>query len=177
MVMTCLDGTLCRRPDGTWRWADGQAEPRVRDLSPDEWGFRCRAYGTGNVYAEVPLGLAAETDSLAWVVDGWRAGMYRLAQSGDHTGPRIAEAGGCRRLHTQPGEDPMLGCEPMPESRGPIPAVILVPIADWDSWVAAHPAGAAWDAADEPAILDRAYALGWRPAEAYRARSGRVYAA
>jgi hypothetical protein len=71
----------------------------------------------------------------------------------------------------------MLGYEPLPESRGPIPAVILVPIADWDSWVAAHPAGAAWDAADEPAILDRAYALGWRPAEAYRSRSGRVYAA
>jgi len=53
--------------------------------------------------------------------------------------------------------------------------VILVPIADWDAWVRAHPAGAAWDVADETAILSRAYALGWRPTARYVARDGTVF--
>jgi hypothetical protein len=41
--------------------------------------------------------------------------------------------------------------------------VILVPVEEWNEWVATHPVGASWDRADEPAILDRAARLGWRP--------------
>jgi hypothetical protein len=165
--ITCLDGTLIRESGGTWRWADGQPEPRVRDLSPSEWNFRCRTYGSGNGYVEIPRGVAQESEALAWVIAGARAGRYRSGGSGDHTGPLTldGESGAARRWHVQPDEDPLCGDEPLPESRGPVPAVILVPTVEWDAWVRANPVGAAWDRVDEPAILERATALGWRAAE------------
>lgn len=37
----------------------------------------------------------------------------------------------------------------------------LVPLLAWDEWASA-PGGILWDRADEPAILARAEALGWR---------------
>jgi hypothetical protein len=169
---------LVRQEDGSWCWSDGQPEPRVRDLSPDEWNFRCRS-GNGQCYVEVLRGVAQESEALAWVIAGARAGKYRSGKSGDHTGPVIIDDNGvARRMHIQPGENPLLGHEPLPESPGPIPAVILVPVAEWDEWVRTHPAGAEWDVAHETSILDRAYALGWRPAHRYVARdTGRVFEA
>lgn len=168
---TVLDGTLQRQADG-WVWRDGTPEPRVGDLSPDQWNFRCRTYGAGQTYVEVLRGVAQESDALAWVIEGARAGKYGGGVSGDHTGP-MTSAG--ERMHIPPGTDPLLGHEPM-TAPGPIPAVILVPIDEWDAWVRAHPAGAAWDVEHETAILERAHALGWRPAQPYTARdTGRVF--
>jgi hypothetical protein len=41
--------------------------------------------------------------------------------------------------------------------------VILIPLTEWTEWIATvRPLGAAWDSADEAAILERAWALGWR---------------
>jgi hypothetical protein len=84
---TCLDGTLVRRADGSWYWSDGTPEPRVTDMNPDEWNFRCRTYDGGTCYVEVLLGVAMESESLAWVVEGAQAGKYRSGCSGDHMGP------------------------------------------------------------------------------------------
>lgn len=171
--ITALSGTLQRHGRDDWRWRDGTPEPRVEDLSPDEWNFRCRTTGE-RTYAEVLRGIAQETEALTWVIDRWRAGIYRAGQSGDHTGPLIEEDSGLRRMHIQPGQDPLTGHEPLPESPGPIPAVILVPIEDWDEWVRANPAGAQWLVADEPEILRRAHELGWRPSEPYQVRETRI---
>ena len=64
---TALAGTLIRQGKDAWRWLDGTPEPRVRDLSHDEWNFRCRTDGDRQTYVEVPRGLAQETTALAWV--------------------------------------------------------------------------------------------------------------
>jgi hypothetical protein len=131
-------------------------------LSPDRWNWRCRTHGDGTTYAEVLWGAAMETPALRWIVDRYRAGSYRGATSLDHTGPLMIDgAGKARRMHIEPGTDPLLGNEPLPELPGPIPRVVLVPIADWDRWVADNPAGASWDRTHEPEILDKARALGW----------------
>lgn len=100
-TLTCLSGTLIRQSDGSWRWSDGQPESRIRDLSPDEWNFRCRTYGNGQCFVEVLRRVAQQSEALAWVIAGARAGKYGSGLSGDHA-----------------------------ESRDPIPSVILVPIAD-----------------------------------------------
>jgi hypothetical protein len=73
----------------------------------------------------------------------------------------------------------------MPEQPGPIPRAILVPIAEWDEHWRARPYGVSWLCVHEEAILDRAYALGWRPPKPYTsrtadaptspARAGKVY--
>lgn len=174
--MSVFCGALLRADDGSWHWSDGVDEPAVRDLSPDEWNFRCRTEG-GGTYVEVIRGAAMESHALAWVVAGARAGRYRSGRSGDHTGPRVWDGDQLRPMHVQPDEDPLHGNEPLPESPGPIPSVILVPIAEWDAWAIANPAGATWYVADETRILDRAWSLGWRPREPYTARdTGRVYA-
>ncbi len=169
MTITTLAGALMRLGRHRWQWSDGEPEPRVRDLSPDEWNFRCQG---GHV--EVLRGVAMESEALAWVIAGAREGRYRSGRSHDHMGPTVIDTatGEARRMHIQPGEDPLLGHEPLPEQPGPIPAVLLVPIAEWDRWVAEHPAGASWAQRDEAAILDRAYALGWRPPAGYVAPSG-----
>lgn len=174
--MSVFSGTLQRVGPNQWQWSDGTPEPRARDLSPDEWNFRCRTDG-GKTFVEVMKGAAMESRALKWVIDGWRAGKYRAGASGDHTGPWIIDDEGLRKSHIQPGEDPLLGNEPLPESPGPIPQVILVPVEEWDAWVKANPAGASWDTRDEEAILDKAYALGWRPSEPYTSRgpTGKVY--
>lgn len=170
---TTLDGTLSRRPDGTWCWSDGASEPRVTDLSPDRWSWRCRLYA-GSSYVEVLAGVARETPELDWVLEGARAGRYRSGINGDHAGPRIVldAEGESRPMHIRPGEDPLRGHEPMPEAPGPIPSVVLVPWPDWQAWCREHPAGAEWSHADEPAILDRAYALGWRPPPGFTSPAG-----
>lgn len=169
MTTTVFDGALERRDDGSWQWRDGAPEPRVQDLTLNQcYDFRCRTYGDGACYVEVPRGQAMEQDDLAWVLDGWRAGRYTLGLDGDRTGPRVFASD--RRAHIAPGQDPLCGHEPMPERPGPIPRVILVPIADWD---ARPPCGASWDTAHEDAILTRAYELGWRPSEPYTSRGPR----
>lgn len=161
--VTVLSGTLIREGSDAWRWRDGLPEPRVRDASPDEWNFRCRTYGSGRTFVEVPAGHAREFEALRWVLDGAREGRYRSGRSGDRTGPvTIREDGTPARMHIPPGTDPLRGHEPV-LAPGPIPSVILVPIEDWDAWVAANPAGAEWDKADEAAILERARELGWTP--------------
>jgi len=130
-------------------------------MSPDEWNFRCRTYGSGRTFVEVLAGHAREYDALTWVLDGARAGRYGSGRSGDHTGPAvIQEDGTLGRMHIPPGTDPLRGHEPI-TAPGPIPSVILVPIEDWDEWARENPAGAEWDAADEDAILERARELGW----------------
>lgn len=160
--MTVLGGTLIREGPNAWRWRDGTPEPRVRDLSPDEWNFRCRTDGTGRTLVEVMRGSAMEAPALRWVLDGAREGRYTSGRSLDHTGPlTIDEHGNAGRMHIPPGTDPLLGHEPI-TSPGPIPSVILVPAEEWDAWVRDHPAGAAWDTTDEPALLDRARAVGWQ---------------
>jgi hypothetical protein len=133
-ALTALNGALIRLGHDQWQWSDGTPALGVRDLSPDRWHFRCRTYGGGQCYAEVSRQVALRTPELAWVLAGAQAGRYLPGQSGDH--------------------DPM---EP-----GPIPAVILVPVEEWDEWAATHPVGASWDRAAEPAILERAARLGWR---------------
>lgn len=175
-MFACFSGTLIRQSRNQWQWIDGTPESRVTDLSPGEWNFRCRTYGDGVTLVEVMKGAALESEALAWVLTGYRAGKYTGGKCGDHTGPLVIDDAGARRIHIQPGEDPLLGNEPLPESRGPIPAVILVPINEWDAWVHDNPAGATWLTEHETAILDKAFALGWRPREAYTARdTGKVY--
>lgn len=162
MTITTLGGTLVRHGRDEWRWSDGVTERRVRDLSPSrEWNFRCRTYGGGGTYVEVPRGLATETPTLAWVLERAREGRYQAGLSGDHTGPLVIDDEGLHRAHIAPGEDPLHGHEPMPEQPGPIPQIVLVPVAEWDEWAADHPVGAEWDIEDQDAILARARELGW----------------
>lgn len=175
-MVACFNGTLVRQSRNQWQWSDGTPEPRVTDLSPDEWNFRCRSFGRGGTLVEVLKGVAIESESLAWVITGYRSGKYQGGTSGDHTGPLMIDDEGIRRMHIQPGEDPLHGNEPLPESRGPIPAVILVPVTEWDAWVRDNPAGASWDVKNETVILDKASSLGWRPSQLYTARdTGKVY--
>jgi len=171
-VTTTLAGTLIRRVDGSWHWRDGTPEPRATDLSLGRcYNFRCRTYGDGGTHVEVPRAIAQEQDDLAWVLAGWRNGRYTLGLDGDRVGPLTIRAdGSVGRAHIAPGEDPLHGHEPMPEQPGPIPMVILVPIADWDT---RPPCGVSWDCEHEDDILDRAYSLGWRPADPYQSRGPR----
>lgn len=168
-MTTTLDGTLIRHDDGTWHWRDGTPEPRVSDLTLGRaYNFRCRTYGGGSTCVEVPISVAREQDDLAWVIEGLRANRYETGLDGDRTGPLvIREDGSVGRAHIAPGEDPLNGNEPLPEQPGPIPRVALVPVAEWD---ARPPCGIAWDCANETDILDRAYALGWRPSDRYTSR-------
>jgi len=136
----------------------------VRDLSPSShWNFRCRTDGTGRTYVEVLFGVALEEPALDWVVKAYRAGLYQPGRSLDHTGPIVVDDEAIRRSHVEPGTDPLVGHEPLPELPGPIPMVILVPIEAWDCWARDNPLGAEWDIEDEGAILDKAKALGWAP--------------
>lgn len=162
MGVAVLGGTLIRRGHDQWEWADRTPEPRAKDASPDRWNFRCRTTGA-STYVEVLRGLAQETDGLAWVLKGARAGQYRTGQSGDHIGPIVIDEEAVRRANIRPGEDPLRGNEPMPEIPGPIPAVILVPIDEWRAWCRDNPAGAQWDLDHEEEILARARSLGWDP--------------
>lgn len=151
-MISVFDGTLIREGPNQWRWKDGAPEPRVRDLSPDEWNFRCTTFANGT-FVEVPIGHAREYNALTWVLERAQSGQYRSGRSGDRTGPMTLEDGRFHRLHVAQGV----------LSPGPIPSVILVPIEDWDAWVRDNPAGAEWDLEYEQDILIRARALGWKP--------------
>lgn len=181
MPITTLSGTLIRTGRNAWQWRDGSAEPCLRDLSPDEWNFRCTKFGSGQTCVEVLRGLAQQTDALAWVIAGWSAGKYRSSASGDHTGPRIIalsrdysadgdESAQAGATTIRPGDDPLGGIgAPI---RGPIPEVILVPIPEWDSWCRDNPSGCEWPADQEIRILAKAYALGWQPPAGWRSPQG-----
>lgn len=160
--ITTLGGTLIRHAKNDWRWNDGTPEPRATDLSPSRmYNFRCRTYGSGGTYVEVLLSAChRERDVLGWVLAGVEAGKYPQEWSGDHTGPLMMTDDGPTRMHIEPGEDPLLGNEPIIRKRA-IPRVALVPVAEWDQWAAEHPYGVQWDTAHEADILGTARKLGW----------------
>lgn len=146
MTASCLGGTLLRHDDGTWHWCDGTPEPRVEDLTISRaYSFRCRTYGGGGTYVEVPIGMAREEDDLSWVLDG----RYGTSYDGDRTGRAIGPKG-MGRIHIDPRTD-----EPLPT---PPPKVYLVPVEDWD---ARPPCGATWLGEHEADILAIARRLGW----------------
>jgi hypothetical protein len=167
--ISVFGGTLVRVAPDQWVWSDGTPEPRVRDLSPSaHYNFRCRQRYEGSTcttYVEVLLSVAhRERDVLGWVLAGVEQGRYEQGWSGDHMGPLMITEEGLARMRVEPGEDPLLGHEPILHRRA-IPRVALVPVAEWDAWAAEHPYGATWLAADEPAIFARARALGWQAPE------------
>lgn len=161
-MITTLGGTLARRDRNEWQWSDGTPEPRVQDLSPSQhYNFRCCNRG-GKTHVEVLLSAAhREKDVLGWVLDGIATGKYRQNTSGDHTGPLMLTDDGAERIHIDPGEDPLLGNEPIVRKRS-IPRVALVPVEEWDLWAALHPYGASWSKDDEQEIFAKAASLGWR---------------
>jgi len=157
-----LDGTLLRQIDGTWAWSDGTPEPRVRDMhAGDTYNYRCRTYGSGGTYVEVPLAAARREPDLTWVWTGVTAGRYGQSCSGDHTGPLQITEESVSRMRIEPGEDPLLGQEPIDHKRA-IPGVALVPIAEWDAWSRQTIVGVWWDQSHEAEILAIAGRLGWR---------------
>ena len=86
-----LDGTLLRDADG-WYWCDGRREPKVGDIDANlYYDFRCRTTGNGT-YVEVPRSRAENEPDLDWVIDGLGVDKFRVAASGDHSGPRTLEA-------------------------------------------------------------------------------------
>ncbi len=74
-MLTAMGGLLARHPDG-WRWRDGRAEPRVRDLTAAEaFQFPRVTYphpddtsGARLRYVAVPLASAAVEPDLAEVI-------------------------------------------------------------------------------------------------------------
>lgn len=160
-------GKLTRVAVNQWVWSDGTPEPRVTDLSPShQYNFRCRSGGSGKTLVEVMLSAChRERDVLGWVLDGVKAGKYGQANSGDHTGPLMLTDEGPTRMRVEPGEDPLLGNEPIINRRA-IPKVALVPMEEWDAWAAEHPYGATWLTKDEAEIFEKARSLGWQPPEA-----------
>jgi len=154
-------GALVRHGKDDWRWSDGTLEPRVSDLSSSSvYNFRCRQCH-GSTHVEVLLSAAhREKDVLGWVLDGVADGKYRQDWSGDHTGPLMMTEAGPTRMHIEPGEDPLLGSEPIRHKRA-IPLVALVPVAEWDAWADQQPYGATWVTAIEAEIFSKAKSLGW----------------
>lgn len=159
---SCLGGALVRRGRNEWVWSDGTTATQVSDLSASKvYNFRCRTDGAGHTYVEVLLSAAhKEHDVLGWVLARLESGMYRSDLSGDHTGPLMITDAGQSRMRIEPGEDPLLGNEPILHKRA-IPKIALVPVEDWDAWAADCPYGASWDRADEDTIFAKARTLGW----------------
>jgi len=161
-VTSVFGGTLIRATDGAWVWSDGTPEPRVTGLSASHhYNFRCRNSG-GTTMVEVLLSIAhREKDTLGWVLDGVENGRYPQAASGDHTGPLVmTDDEPSSRMRIDPGEDPLLGSEPIFHERA-IPRVALVPIDEWQAWASVAPYGATWDRHEEADILAIARRLGW----------------
>lgn len=158
---TVFGGVLNRVAENGWRWADGTDEPRVTDLSASHvYNFRCRTHG-GVTYVEVILSAVhREKDVLGWVLRGVESGAYHQASSGDHTGPLVIGDEGVSRMRIEPGEDPLLGHEPIVSQRA-IPRVALVPVCEWDRWAKETPYGATWAAEHEPELFAKARSLGW----------------
>lgn len=164
--VSVLGGRLIRTGRNAWQWSDGEPEPRVRDLrAGDDWNFRCRNYAS-TTYVEVLLSEChRHKETLGWVLAGVESGRYQQDTSGDHTGPMritIDDDGELQvdRMRIDPGEDPLLGNEPILHTRA-IPKVALVPVAEWDDWSNNTPSGASWDREHEDAILAKARSLGW----------------
>ena len=139
--ITALGGTLVRFGVDTWAWRDHSPAPKVRDMRlSDCYNFRCRTYGKGGTFVEVPTADAQKQEDLAW------CSSYERSTSGDDTGERrLHDDGRITRASDRP-------------SGGAIREVYLVPVEDWD---ARPPVGALWDLADEEAIFAKASELGW----------------
>lgn len=160
--ITCLGGTLVRVAPNQYQWSDGSPEPRCADLTLSAYyNFRCRAYGDGTTYVEVPLSVAYREPLLCWVIEGVKSGKYRQSHSGDHTGPRVIKGGSFSRMRIEPGEDPLHGNEPIVHKRA-TPRVALVPAQEWDERSAQCPCGVIWDRSEQDEIFARARSLGWQ---------------
>jgi len=126
--------------DSGWCWCDGTPEPRVRTLQLRDLGpnWRCATYGSGNSYVEIPRGWQRD------VADpDVRAVITELVRDAGRPADIFAEAGA---VALDDHRTTMRG--------------YLVPVAAWDALMA-EPCGVVWDRCDEPAILERARALGW----------------
>lgn len=136
---TALGATLIRWAGNTWAWSDNSPAPEVKDVKPS-WYYNFRVQGG---YVEVPAKSAKTEVELAWVLSG----EYQTGLSGDHYGSRVRHQDGRETRQSETGKA--------------IPAVYLVPVADWDQWDAETSIGARWEKADEAAIFAKAKSLGW----------------
>lgn len=136
---TALGETLIRWAANTWAWSDNTPAPEVKDMKPS-WYYNFRVQSS---FVEVPSKVAKTEPELAWVLTG----EYETGLSGDHYGSRILHADGRETRESQTGKA--------------IPAVYLVPVADWDEWDATTSIGCRWEKADEAAIFAKAKSLGW----------------
>lgn len=132
LELTAFRGALTRDPLHGWRWRDGAAEPRVRDLRLDDvYRFDTGDWKLGPC-VEVPWGLATSDVALRWVLDG----CFPIGSKPD------AEGTDSLRNAMLPSKCPR--------------SVFLVPIEEWQTRNLRHPIGAAWDAEDEAALLAQA---------------------
>lgn len=141
-LSTTLGGTLQRYPDG-WRWSDGTAEPRVREmmLSDIAPNFRCCARG-GLTYVEIPA--------------RWRNARYwpggRIdTQAATEIESLLREAGTRAPIYAE-------GIAEMLDDHRITADGWLVDVAQWDA-VMREPCGCWWDKEHEADILARAEAL------------------
>lgn len=130
--MRALSGALVRLDSGAWQWSDGTPEPRVRDMTIGSLApsFRCRTYGDGSCYVELPSNwrrLVSDNDASAAI-----ASLVRDAKSA--------------RIFAEPSR---------PDGVAGSRAGYLLPIAAWDAAMAAV-VGCWWDKDQESDILARA---------------------
>ncbi len=166
--MSALQGTLNRTESG-WKWSDGTAAEGVYDMTASwHYNFRCRTYGCGTTYIEVPLNTARQEPDLGWVWRGYCDKKYEDGLSGDHKGERVL------RIDEEYAEGDIAGISD-PEikvshighvradgGKRAIPRVALVPASEWDAWSQANPIGVRWDKIDEAKIMEKARSLGYR---------------
>jgi hypothetical protein len=146
MMLTALNQTLIRNDTG-WYWSDGAPEPRISDLSAsDYYNFRCRSYGSGSTFVEIPVGTAREEPDLHIWVERFQRGEFAISTSGDAPDPPTLDLS--TRTKTSSGAP-----------------VMLIPIELWDIWAVQFPVGARWEKSDEFEILAKAESLGWKHEE------------
>lgn len=149
VISTVLDGTLQRHAD-SWRWRDGAPEPRVRDMlvADNAPNFR-----VSRGMVEIPR--------------DWRSSRYWPTGQGRHrVDPQAAEE--ITRLIQDIGQPGAVYADAPDQATH---QGYLIPVAQWDAAMR-EPCGVWWDAQDEAAILDRAYALGWSPPPGYASPQG-----
>jgi hypothetical protein len=136
-MTSAFAGRLRRLGPDSWAWADGTPEPRVRDLRLRDLApnWRVVAFGDGRRFVEVPIfwrDLVRDPDVRRAVAD-----LVRVEPETRIYAEGVAEAIDDHRRS-------MRGC--------------LVPLDRWDDRMA-EVVGAAWDRADEPAIVAKAASI------------------
>lgn len=134
--ITELDGAL-RRGDGGWYWADGQPEPRVRDLLLEELAPDWRCVRRGHqAWVEIPT--------------EWRTRVHdpELTRAVTELVRQYADIGPIR----DQGAAAAVG------ERGQWRSGYRVPLEAWRV-IMRQPCGATWDPADDAGI--RALARAW----------------